>query len=115
MKEKKINALGNKCIAIHDHATKSNKMISKRYHIILSLMSYYCKSLISSNGEHLCVTCFPIQKDVEAELKDNAAEQERRLGAVLVYGETVQVYTQWNSACITLQIIMFYEAFVSLF
>lgn len=32
-----------------------------------------------------------LQKDVEAELKDNAAEQERLLGSSLVYGDTIQV------------------------
>lgn len=32
-----------------------------------------------------------LQKDVEAELKDNAAEQERLLGTSLVYGDSIQV------------------------
>lgn len=32
-----------------------------------------------------------LQKDVEVELRDNAAEQERLLGTSLVYGDTIQV------------------------
>ena len=37
------------------------------------------------------VSYLPLQKDLEAEQKDNAAEQERLAGSSLVYGETVQV------------------------
>ena len=32
-----------------------------------------------------------LQKDVEAELRDNNAEQKRLLGSSLVYGESIQV------------------------
>ena len=35
--------------------------------------------------------CLVLQKDVEAELRDNNAEQERLLGSSLVYGESIQV------------------------
>lgn len=41
-------------------------------------------------GSHLAL-CFPLQKDLESELKENALEQERLQGSPLVYGESIQV------------------------
>lgn len=40
-----------------------------------------------------------LQKDVEAELKDNAAEQERLLGTSLVYGDSIQVRSMHHLTC----------------
>ena len=37
------------------------------------------------------VMCLALQKDVETELRENDAEQERLLGSSLVYGESIQV------------------------
>ena len=42
--------------------------------------------------EQLCC-CF-LQKELDSELKDNDAEQERLQGSSLVYGETIQVGKQ---------------------
>ena len=45
------------------------------------------------------VSYLPLQKDLEAEQKDNAAEQERLAGSSLVYGETVQVRVGGGRQC----------------
>lgn len=50
-------------------------------------------------GDEWTVSCLPLQKDLEAELKDNAAEQERLTGSSLVYGETVQVRVGGGRLC----------------
>lgn len=38
-----------------------------------------------------CADFCPLQKNLDAELKENDAEQERLGGSTLVYGDTIQV------------------------